>query len=40
MGLERWWDGKSRKPECRTRMDGSNVTHREVSLEARLVDRN
>lgn len=40
MGLKRWWDGKSRKPECRTRMDGSSVTHSEESLEARPEDRN
>lgn len=40
MGLERWWDRKSRKPKCRTRMDGSSVTHSEESLEARPEDRN
>lgn len=35
-----WWDGKSRKPECRTRTDGSSVTHREERLKARPEDRN
>lgn len=40
MGLERWWDRKSRKPKCRTRMNGSSVTHSEESLEARPEDRN
>lgn len=40
MRLERWWNGKSRKPECRTRMDRSRVTHSEESLEARPEDRN
>lgn len=40
MGLERLWDGKSRKLEYRTRMDGSTVIHREESLEAKPEDRN
>lgn len=35
MGLERWWDRKSRKPECRTKTNESSVTHRETRSQAR-----
>lgn len=40
MGLERWWDRKSRKPECRMKTDESSVTHREKNLEVRPEGRN